>query len=70
MSDDNVMYDSPLELMQEAISSGSCDVQSVIPIPEGGFRCACSCSGWEIVVDDRAEGLRRARQHTDETATR
>jgi hypothetical protein len=66
MSDDNVMYDSPLEMMQDAVSSGSCDVQSVIPIPEGGYRCACSCLRWEIVVDDRGEGLRQARKHTDE----
>lgn len=60
---DNVMYDSPLEMMQDAVAGGSCDVQSVVPLPEGGFRCACSCNAWEISVETREEGLRLAAVH-------
>lgn len=60
---DNVMYDSPLEMMQDAVVEGSCDVQSVVPLPEGGYRCACSCDAWEIVVESSEEGLRLARVH-------
>ena len=66
---ENVMYDSPLEMMQDAIAEGSCDVQSVVPLSEGGFRCACSCNRWQIVTQTRDEGLQLAKQHTDETET-
>ena len=64
MSDDNVMYDSPLEMMQEAIADGSCDVQSVVPMAGGGYRCACSCERWMVTSSSRDEGLALARQHT------
>jgi hypothetical protein len=65
VSDDNVMYDTPLEFMSEvAEHSGTCIAQSVIPLDAGGFRCACSCERWEVVAPDREEGLRLARVHT------
>lgn len=57
------MYDSPLEMMQEAIADSSCDVQSVVPLPGGGFSCACSCEQWQIVAETRDEGLRLAKGH-------
>ena len=63
---ENVMYDSPLEMMQEAIAESSCDVQSIVPLPEGGYHCACSCQRWQIVATTRDEGLRLAKAHTDE----
>ena len=62
---ENVMYDSPLEMMQDAIADGSCDVQSVVPLPDGGFRCACSCERWQTVTETRDEGLRLAKLHTN-----
>ena len=65
MSDDNVMYDSPLEFMHEvAEKKGECVAQSVIPIGDGTYRCACSCEAWEIVAPTREEGLHQARVHT------
>lgn len=57
------MYDSPLEMMQDAVAEGNCDVQSVVPLPEGGYRCACSCDAWETTAETRDEGLRLAREH-------
>jgi hypothetical protein len=69
MSDENVMYDTPLEFMSEvAEHSGACVAQSVIPLDEGGYRCACSCERWEVVAPDREEGLRLARVHTGSLA--
>nr|GLK34567.1 hypothetical protein GCM10017611_14150 [Rhodococcus wratislaviensis]GLK39486.1 hypothetical protein GCM10017611_63570 [Rhodococcus wratislaviensis] len=62
---ENVMYDSPLEMMQDAIADGSCDVQSVVPLTEGGFRCACSCERWQTVAPTRDEGLRLAKLHAN-----
>lgn len=65
MSDDNVMYDSPTEFLHEiAAQSGLCVAQSVVPLPDGGYRCACSCGHWEVTADSRDEGLRLAREHT------
>ncbi len=60
---ENIMYDSPLEMMRDAIADSSCDVQSVVPLPEGGFSCACSCEKWQIVAETRDEGLQLARLH-------
>lgn len=63
MSD--VMYDSPTEFLHEiAEKKGECVAQSVIPLGDGTYICACSCEQWEIVAPGREEGLRRARQHT------
>jgi hypothetical protein len=67
MSDDNVMYDSPVEFMAEAANSDGCMAQSVIPIAEGGYACRCSCGQWAITASSRDEGLRLARAHTDAT---
>ena len=65
MSDDNVMYDTPLEFMSEvAEHSGQCAAQSVIPMDDGTYICGCSCERWEITAPSRDEGLRLARQHT------
>lgn len=60
---ENIMYDSPLEMMQDAIADSSCDVQSVVPLSVGGFSCACSCEQWQIVAETRDEGLRLAKLH-------
>ncbi|MFE9096766.1 hypothetical protein [Streptomyces sp. NPDC007264] len=62
MSD--LMYDSPLEFMQEARLSGECVAQSVIPRGDGTYVCACSCEQWETIAPGREEGLRLARRHT------
>jgi hypothetical protein len=62
---DNVMYDSPTEFLHEvATSTGRCVAQSVIPLDEGGYICACSCEQWEIIAPTRQEGLHLARVHT------
>jgi hypothetical protein len=65
MSDDNVMYDSPIEFLHEvAQHAGLCVAQSVIPDDDGTYRCACSCERWEVSAPNREEGLRLARRHT------
>jgi hypothetical protein len=65
MSDDNIMYDSPTEFLHEvAQHAGLCVAQSVIPIDDGSYRCACSCEQWEVSAPDREAGLRLARLHT------
>ncbi|OXM64098.1 hypothetical protein [Amycolatopsis vastitatis] len=65
MSDDNVLYDSPTEFLHEvAEKSGHCVAQSVIPLEDGSYVCACSCDRWEVVAPSRQEGLRLARAHT------
>jgi len=69
MSDDNVMYDTPLEFMNEAAArSGECVAQSVIPLEDGTYRCACTCEQWEILADSKDEGLAEARRHTGSLA--
>jgi hypothetical protein len=65
MSDDNLMYDSPVEFMTEAANSDGCMAQSVIPRAEGEYACQCSCGTWKITAPSRDEGLRLARAHTD-----
>lgn len=65
MSDENVMYDSPVEFMAAAANSDGCMAQSVIPIAEGEYQCRCSCGTWETTAPSREEGLRLARAHTD-----
>jgi hypothetical protein len=65
VSDDNVLYDSPTEFLHEvAEKSGLCVAQSVIPLPDGSYVCACSCERWELTAPSRQEGLRLAREHT------
>ena len=65
MSDDNIMYDSPLEFMHEvAERKGECVAQSVIPLEPGKYIVACSCEEWEIFTPTREEGLHQARLHT------
>ena len=65
---ENVMYDSPAEFLREvAEHAGRCVAQSVIPLPDGGYRCACSCGRWELVAASREEGLQWAREHTAAT---
>lgn len=61
---DNVMYDTPLEFMNDAAESEECDVQSVAPRPDGGYRCACTCQNWETTSDSVEAGLAAARRHT------
>lgn len=67
MSDDNVMYDSPVEFMAEAANSDGCMAQSVLPMDGGGYACQCSCGQWKVMASSREEGLRLARAHTDST---
>jgi hypothetical protein len=61
---DNVMYDSPTELLHAAAATDRCEVQSVIPNGDGTYRCACSCRRWEVIETSREAGLRAARHHT------
>jgi hypothetical protein len=60
-----VMYDSPTEFLQEVVQkSDKCVAQSVIPLDDGTYACACSCDNWEIIATSRAEGLQECRRHT------
>jgi len=60
-----VMYDSPTEFLQDVVQkSDKCVAQSVIPLEDGTYACACSCDNWEIIAPSRAEGLRECRRHT------
>jgi hypothetical protein len=38
--------------------------QSVIPLDDGTYACACSCETWEVIAPSRQEGLQLARRHT------
>ena len=70
MADDNVMYDSPTEFLHEvAEKKGECVAQSVIPLDDGTYLCACSCENWEVISPDRWKGLDLARQHTGSLPT-
>jgi hypothetical protein len=60
MSDSNVMHDTPAEFLQP----GRCVAQSVIPLDDGTYACACSCETWEVIAPSRQEGLQLARRHT------
>ena len=62
MSDDNVMYDSPLEFMNDAAASEECVAQSVIPVDDA-YVCACVCDEWQTQAATMEEGLALARQH-------
>jgi len=65
MSDDSVLYDSPLEFVTSAIQrQDECAAQSVIPRGDGTYACGCSCERWEATAPSIEEGLRLARQHT------
>jgi hypothetical protein len=60
-----VMYDSPTEFLRDVVEkSDQCVAQSVIPLDDGTYACACSCNAWEIVAATRQEGLRACRRHT------
>jgi hypothetical protein len=60
-----VMYDSPTEFLQDVVQkSDKCVAQSVIPLDDGTYACACSCDNWEITAASRAEGLQECRRHT------
>ncbi len=62
---DNVMYDTPLEFMNDAAArSDECVAQSVIPLEDGTYRCACTCEHWEITAESVEAGLFHARLHT------
>jgi hypothetical protein len=65
MSDPSVMYDSPADFLQDvAQKSDRCVAQSVIPLGDGTYACACSCQDWEVIAPSRQEGLQMARRHT------
>jgi hypothetical protein len=65
MSDSNLLYDTPTEFLHEvAQKSGRCEAQSVIPLDDGTYACACSCESWEVIAPSRQEGLQLARRHT------
>jgi hypothetical protein len=60
-----VMYDSPTEFLQEVMQrSDRCVAQSVIPLDDGTYACACSCDAWELIAPSRQEGLQACRRHT------
>ena len=60
-----VMYDSPTEFLQDVLQkSDRCVAQSVIPLDDGTYVCACSCENWEISAPSQAEGLQECRRHT------
>ena len=60
-----VMYDSPTEFLQDVVQkSDKCVAQSVIPLDDGTYACACSCDNWEIIAIGRAEGLQECKRHT------
>lgn len=62
---DNVMYDSPTDFLAKVREKqGECVAQSVIPLDDGTYLCACSCERWEVVAPSREEGLNLARKHT------
>ncbi|BBZ70484.1 MULTISPECIES: hypothetical protein [Mycobacterium] len=65
---DNVLHDSPREFLSDAVSSGECDVQSVIPLDDGTYSCGCSCKDWVMTAESLQAGLELARKHTAETA--
>ncbi|MCW2932753.1 MAG: hypothetical protein JWM19_3715, partial [Actinomycetia bacterium] len=44
--------------------SDQCVAQSVIPLDDGSYACACSCNAWEIIAPTRQEGLLACRRHT------
>jgi len=68
MSDDSIMYDSPLEFVTSAIQrQDECAAQSVIPRGDGSYACGCSCERWEAIAPSIEEGLRLAREHTGST---
>ncbi|MET7770971.1 hypothetical protein [Nocardia sp. NPDC005366] len=62
MSDDNVMYDSPLEFMNDAASSEECVAQSAIPVGDA-YVCACVCDEWQVTAASLEEGLTLAKRH-------
>lgn len=65
MSDANVMYDTPLEFVNEAVGrSNECVAQSVMPLEDGTYVCGCSCEKWEATASTVEEGLRLAREHS------
>jgi hypothetical protein len=65
MSDDSVMYDTPLEFVSSAIQrQDECAAQAVIPRGDGTYACGCSCDKWEVTAASLEDGLRLARQHT------
>jgi hypothetical protein len=60
-----VMYDSPTEFLQDiAQKSDECVAQSVIPLDDGTYACACSCNSWEFIAPGRQEGLLACKRHT------
>jgi hypothetical protein len=60
-----VMYDSPTEFLQDAAQQPDrCVAQSVLPLDDGTYACACSCNQWEFIAPTRQEGLRACRRHT------
>jgi hypothetical protein len=68
MSEDSVMYDTPLEFVTGAVQrQDECAAQSVIPRDDGTYACGCSCNRWEATASSLEEGLRLAREHTGTT---
>jgi hypothetical protein len=70
MSDDSVLYDTPLEFVASAIQRDDCAAQSVIPRGDGNYACACSCKRWEAIAPSLEQGLQMAREHTGVTERR
>jgi hypothetical protein len=68
MSDDSIMYDTPLEFVSGAIQrQDEHAAQSVIPRGDGTYACGCSCESWEATAPSLEDGLRLAREHTGAT---
>ncbi|MGW0808958.1 hypothetical protein [Nonomuraea sp. NPDC002799] len=65
MAEESVLYDSPVEFMQNVASAnGACVAQSVMPEEDGSYVCACSCDEWLVTASTRDEGLHLCRLHT------
>ena len=60
--DENIMNESPQELLQEA-TPGYCDVQSFVPV-EGGYAGHCTCGQWDVVMPTQEEAHALAVEHT------
>ena len=61
-----VMYDSPTEFLQDVMQEVEDQYhgQSVIPLDDGTYACACSCDAWELIAPSSKEGLQACRRHT------
>jgi hypothetical protein len=70
MSDDDesALHESPIEFLAGATAvTGTCEAQSVLPLPDGTHAGHCTCGRWDVIASSQEEGLELARAHTAET---